>query len=197
MNWGPEQLAQERPILQALAAYKYDEYQRYFAGQHFIETLALWLNDLEMQEEKDLAYKFVREELIFFSTAELHHLVSIAYPDFIRPTLLRTAAAEAKINPYHIRRIAASREFCIGERSSLFLGLSDGAQTDIFRRCNENVISHEQVLQTYEISSERVEKLLEKLDEDLKSRIDNPTPDPKFRTIVLLDDFSASVLVVK
>lgn len=192
MNWGPEQLAQERPILQALAAYKYDEYQRYFAGQHFIETLALWLNDLETQEEKDLAYKFVRDELIFFSTAEMHHLVSIAYPDFIRPMLLRTAATEAQINAYHIRRIAASREFRIGERSCLFLGLSDGARTDIFRRCNENVISHEQVLQTYEISPERVGKLLEKLDEDLKARIDNPPPDPKFRTIVLLDDFSAS-----
>jgi len=100
MNWGPEQLAQERPILQALAAYKYDEYQCYFPGQHFIETLALWLNDLETPDEKNLAYKFVRDELIFFSTAEIHHLVSVAYPDFIRPTLLRAAAAEAGINQY-------------------------------------------------------------------------------------------------
>lgn len=192
MNWGPEQLAQERPILQALAAYKYDEYQRYFPGQHFIETLALWLNDLDTQGEKDLAYEFVRDELVFFSTAEIHHLVSIAYPDFIRPTLLRAAAAEAKINQYLVRKIANSREFLIHERSCLFLGLSDGARTDIFRRCNENVISHEQVLQTYEISPERVGKLLKKLDEDLRARFPDLPADPKFRTLVLLDDFSAS-----
>jgi hypothetical protein len=192
MNWGPEQLAQERPILQALAAYKYDEYQRYFPGQRFIETLALWLNDLETQEEKDLAYGFVRKELIFFSSAEIHHLVSIAYPDLIRPTLLRAAAAEANINQYHVRRIAASREFRIEERSCLFLGLSDGARTDIFRRCNESIISHEQVLQTYEISAERVGKLLKKLDEDLRARVADCPKDPKFRTLVLLDDFSAS-----
>ena len=29
MNWQPEDLARERPILQAMAAYKYDEYQQF------------------------------------------------------------------------------------------------------------------------------------------------------------------------
>lgn len=192
MNWEPKRLAEERPILQALAAYKYDEYQRYFPGQHFIETLALWLNDLATPGEKDLAYSFVRNELIFFSSAEIYHLVSIAYPDFIRPRLLRAAAGEAAINPYFVRRVAASREFQIEERCCLFLGLSDGARTDILRRCNENVISHEQVLQTYEISSERVDKLMAKLAEDLKARLGDDVTSPTFRTLVLLDDFSAS-----
>jgi hypothetical protein len=194
MNWTPEKLAEERPLLQALAAYKYDEYQRFYPGQRFVETLALWLDDLKGPGEKELAYDFVRRRLVFFSIAEVNHLVSMAYPDFIRPHLLQVAANDAGINPYHVSRVAASDEFARHERSCLFLGLSDGARTDVFRRMNEGSISHEQVLQTYEISPERVDKVLKKLRNAIAERWPS-APDEaeaRFRTIVLLDDFSAS-----
>ncbi|MFN7138129.1 MAG: hypothetical protein ACK4UN_02200, partial [Limisphaerales bacterium] len=79
-------------------------------------------------------------------------------------------------------------------RSSLFLGLSDGARTDLFRRANEGVITHEQVLQTHEIKPERINKLLEKLLKDVRniSPEIKETAHVKFRTLVLLDDFSGS-----
>jgi hypothetical protein len=194
MNWSPENVAEERPLLQAMAAYKYDEYQRFFPGQRFVESLALWLNDLTGKGEKELAYDFVRNRLVFFSNAELHHLVSIAYPDFVRPRLIQAAAAEAKINPFHIARVIESAEFALQARSCLYLGLSDGARTDVFRRSNEGVVDHEQVLQTYEISADRIPKLMKKLRDALKTKFPERSDleNARFRTIVLLDDFSAS-----
>lgn len=194
MNWQPEDVARERPILQALAAYKYDEYQQFSHGMRFIESLALWLNDLKDPKHKEEAYRFVRERLVFFSAAELQHLVSITYPDFIRPHLLRRVAREQKLNPYHARLILQHEQFKFAQRSCLFLGLSDGARTDVFRRANDPALSHEQVLQNYEIQTDRAEKLIEKLREDLsKTCPSHPgVEDARFRTVVLLDDFSAS-----
>jgi hypothetical protein len=194
MNWSPENVAEQRPLLQAMAAYKYDEYQRFFPGQRFIESLALWLNDMTGEGEKELAYDFVRNKLVFFSNAELHHLVSITYPDFVRPRLIQSAATEAGINPCHVARVTASDEFSLHARSCLYLGLSDGARTDVFRRANEGVVDHEQVLQTYEISADRIPKLMKTLRNALKTRFPRRSDlkNARFRTIVLLDDFSAS-----
>lgn len=194
MDWDAEKVAQQRPVLQALAAYKYDEYQRFSPGQRFIESLALWLSDFKTPEHKAAAYNFVRTRLVFFSAAEIHHLVSIAYPDHIRPLLLRRAAEELKIDPYHVGKVIASPAFRALQRSCLFLGLSDGARTDVFRRSNEDSVGHEQVLQNYEIKAERVPKLIDELRRDLSkleigaTEVESAT----FNTIVLMDDFSAS-----
>jgi len=194
MNWDAEDVAAERPILQAMAAYKYDEYQQFYPGMRFLESLALWLSDLTDPAHKKEAYQFVRKRLIFFSNAEIQHLVSIAYPDFIRLRILRRAAEGIGLNPYYLGQVAASTAFSVFQRSCLFLGLSDGARTDFFRRCNEEAISHEQILQSYEITEDRVGKLLKKLREDL-IKIDVQLPNAataQFSTVVLLDDFSAS-----
>lgn len=194
MNWRPEDVARERPILQAMAAYKYDEYQQYSPGLRFIESLALWLNSIKDPAQKAEAYAFVRNRLVFFSTAEMHHLVAIAYPDFIRPRLIQRVAKENGLNPYHVGRVLASPAFKRRERATLFLGLSDGARTDVFRRAHEEFIDHEQVLQNYEIKSERSTKLLEELHKSLKRLTpgDASVDTAKFGTLVLLDDFSAS-----
>ncbi len=194
MNWQPEDVARERPVLQALAAYKYDEYQQFSPGLRFIESLALWLNDMKDPQHKAEAYKFVRERLVFFSTAEFHHFINIAYPDFIRPQLLRRVAVDAGLNPYHRSKLIATAEFKVHQRSCLFLGLSDGARTDVFRRANDGIITHEQIMQTYEVKTERVDKLLKKLRKDLGD-ISPGLPDretARFGTVVLLDDFSGS-----
>src|SRR6185503_4496711 len=98
MNWKEEDVARERPDLQAMAAYKYDAYQQFSPGMRFVESLALWLSQFETAHERILAYEFVKKRLIFCSTAELNHLVRIAYPDHIRPLLLRKVAAEAGYN---------------------------------------------------------------------------------------------------
>ena len=47
LEWASEDVARERPLIQALAAYKYDEYQQFSTGSRFIENLALWLKEGE------------------------------------------------------------------------------------------------------------------------------------------------------
>jgi hypothetical protein len=193
LEWGPEDVAEERPILQALAAYKYDEYQEFSAGSRFMENLTLWLNQFETPAERRIAYEFVTKEMAFCSTAEMRHLVEIAYPDFIRPLLLARTAQELHMDPFQVAKVAARPEFAIRQRQCLFLGLSDGSRIDTFRRANPE-LNHEQIWQTYELSKPRVEKLLKKLAEHLAQLLGKKpkVADCKFRTLVLLDDFSAS-----
>jgi len=192
MEWSPEDIARERPILQALALYKYDEYQQFSPGMRFVESFARWLEQFAEQAERQTAYEFVRSRLVFISTAELHHLVSTAYPDHIRPLLLEMAAGELGLRPWQVRRVSASVAFRALQRQTLFLGLSDGARTDVFRRANPE-LSNEQVLQTYDGTGDRTGDLLTRLATDLRILGFEPTVrHPRFRTIVLLDDFSAS-----
>lgn len=196
MGWTPEDIARERPDLQAMAAYKYDEYQQFSPGMRFIESLASWLGQLEDPEQRIVAYEFVKRRMLFCSSGEINHFVSMAYPDFIRSYLMRRTAEEISVDPRHIARIGASAEFRLRERRCLYLGLSDGARTDVFRRHNATDLSPEQIRQTHELSDERIENLLKSLKKDLHA-ITGADPDPalcSFKTLVLLDDFSASGL---
>jgi hypothetical protein len=73
---------------------------------------------------------------------------------------------------------------------SLFLGLSDGAHVDIFRRANPE-ISNEQILRTHEISPERGSDMIMELKKGL-AEILNRAPyskEARFRMAFLLDDF--------
>src|ERR1700682_2011163 len=87
MNWSDEEKARERPILQDLARYKYDEYQQYAPGRRFIESLALWLRQFQSIQERRTAYLFVRRRLVFISTPEMRQLVDLSFPVAIRPSL--------------------------------------------------------------------------------------------------------------
>lgn len=194
MNWIDEEDAAERPYLQAMAAYKYDEYQQFSPGMRFIESLALWLKQFDTIEERRKAYSFVRNRMIFISRAEMEHLITSAYPDIIRYYLIEKTAAQTSIAHYMVTRITQSTKFQVLLRQSLFLGLSDGAYTDIFRRKNVSAISYEQVYQTYEISEERAINMLSKLRADLTKILGGePSPDEiRFKMVFLLDDFSAT-----
>ena len=195
MGWTPEDVARERPSLQAMAAYKYDEYQQFYPGMRFVESLALWLRQFTAGEERRIAYDFIRKRLVFCSSAEIAHLVSMAYPDHIRPLLLQRAAHLAGIPGKYIIKVANSTEFRVLRRQSLFLGLSDGSRMDLFRRCNPE-LSHEQIWQTYEISPERAENMMEALTLDLEQilRRKPDTDASSFKMVFLLDDFSGSGL---
>jgi hypothetical protein len=118
----------------------------------------------------------------------------MAYPEVIRPILLRKAAVEAGLNSWQIAKIAESIPFKVLQRRCLFLGLSDGARIDIFRRYNNLDLSHEQIYPTYELSPGRVDALLAKLTKDLTYLLGHEPSDEvkNFQNIVLLDDFSAS-----
>lgn len=194
MEWNESDVASERPFLQAIAVYKYDGYQQFSPGMRFIESLAMWLNQFRTQEEKRTAYDFVKNRLIFISAAEMYHLVSAAYPDVIRSIMLRKAGQQLGIPQYRIAEIGQSKEFQVLRRQSLFLGLSDGAHIDVFRRSNSAAITYGQVHQTYEPSPERAEDLQEELRKDLH-RLLGREPEAnecRFKLLFLLDDFSGS-----
>jgi hypothetical protein len=186
-------MARERPLLQAMASYKYDGYQQFFPGMRFIESLARWLARFDTPAERRDAYDFVKTKLIFCSADEVSHLVEMAYPDHVRPFLIRRVAEEMGENPHHVARITNSPAFRIRQRQCLFLGLSDGARIADFRRANRE-LNNEQIWQTHELPEARAKSLLEKLaDHAVQLAGEGAAPsDPKFRTVVLLDDFTAS-----
>jgi len=183
MEWTPEDVARERPVLQALAAFKYDEYQQFSPGMRFVESLALWLEQFETLTERQAAYQFVLGRLVFLSHAEMAHFSAIAYPDVIRPVFIEQAAKDADLAPFRVSQILGTDAFNRLQSASLFLGMSDGARIDLFRRSNKE-LSHEQIFTSYELSDEKVGEVRAWLEKHGHS---DGAP-----ALVLLDDFSAS-----
>ena len=173
--------------MQLLSEYKYDEYQQFSPGLRFIESLSLWLYHFKDTGKQNLAYDLFKKHLIFISIAELHHLIKITYPDFIKQYLIDHFSTQSNISNIFIKKIINDQAFHILRRKCLFLGLSDGARTDIFRRFSG--LKHEQVYPTYLITEEKSIELLEELNEDLTI---NKYGLEKFNIVFLLDDFSAS-----
>lgn len=183
-----------RRYFQNMAWYKYDQYQQFAPGMRFIERFALWLNQFDKRDRK-LVLDFIRRRLVFISNEEMNLLVSSCFPDLIKQILVESVAPILQMPNYSITKITSSREYKTILKQSLFFGLSDGARTDVFRRANSGIISHEQIYQTYELSDERAGKMQSDfLHEELK-QLHGGEFDPslgKFRNVFLLDDFSAS-----
>jgi hypothetical protein len=183
MNWSAADVARERPILQALASLKYDEYQQFSPGMRFVESFALFLAQFQV-DERQIAYDYIRARLIFLSEAEMAHFAAVMYPDFIRPVLLNRAASADNTSTFSLAKTANGATFQRLQTSTLFFGLSDGARVDQFRRSNRE-LSHEQIFASYEQPSERINELREWLSEQGVGG--GPVP-----AIVLLDDFAGS-----
>lgn len=183
MAWTPEDVARERPVLQALAALKYDEYQQFSPGMRFVESLALWLEQFESMDERNAAYAFVLSRLVFLSHAEMAHFSAIAYPDVIRPLFIEQAAKDATLPPFRVSQVLGTEAFKRLEGSSLFFGLSDGARVDLFRRSNKE-LSHEQIFTGYEVSDEKVN--------EIRAWLEKRGHNEAAPALILLDDFSAS-----
>jgi len=181
-----------RPLLH-LGRLKYDQYQQFSPGMRFIESLALWLNQFDSGNERDVAFSMFRDLAVFISAAEMDHLVEMAYPDVLRPRIIRLAA---KAEPsYRVRRIIQSENYKAIQARTLYVGLSDGAQTGLFRRYNPGVVEHEQTLLTYQSDDEKLEDLADHLRKSVSAV--SPSAQEKdftFRVVVLLDDFTASGL---
>lgn len=195
MNWKDVGIAAgELQDIQIIAETKYDDYQQYTHGMRFVENLALWLRNFETQYEREIAYNFIKENLVFISAEEMHQIVSVTFEIYIKPILLKK-----------------TKEFCIGNkinlveerkkvykyfrRKTLFLGLSDGAHMDYFRRQNSD-LSNEQVFVHYDFSNEKAADMLKELREDseILSVEDcyNLEQRGSFLSFFLIDDFSAS-----
>jgi hypothetical protein len=188
MNWELDQTTQFGAYLQDLARYKYDEYEGFGPGEKFIESLAAWLWQLKPAERAD-AIQFVRTSLVFVSRLELDHVISMVYPDVIRPILIQRAAVELGLPPYKVARIVASQVFRELERKTLVLGLADGSRLDRLRRASPK-LSHEQVYLAPEIGDGTRRSMRQKLTEALqKLNLDGPA---EFRQVILVDDFAGS-----
>ncbi len=178
------------PQLQLLADYKYDHYQQFAPGRRFIESLALWLAQFKI-EDREAALKLVTQRLVFFSDAELTHLVTTAYPDLIVQERMRLVAEEYDIPAYLVKRLSSHSRFLELQLKSLYLGLSDGARTNELRRASGGEISNEQIWQAYELSEEKAADMLQELKSALTAA-GLQLERPHFNLIWLLDDFSGS-----
>ncbi len=79
MEWTPDEIDRERPLLQAMANLKWNEYQQFAPGTRFLESLVKWLQQFDNLSHKKTAYKLVREHLIFISSEQIAHLVDILF----------------------------------------------------------------------------------------------------------------------
>lgn len=193
MEWTDEEKARERARLETFASYKYDEYQQFSPGRRFIESLALWLNQFDAGSQRRVAYDFVCNRLIFFSAGEMNHLIELTFPTIVRPRLIETASARSGVPVDRIKAILETPEYRRLHRRTLYLGMSDGARTDWFRRANPS-ISNEQVFHAYDVSEVKSSDMVENLKKDLAemSGAEPEGGDALFETVVLLDDFTAS-----
>ncbi|WP_262267345.1 MULTISPECIES: phosphoribosyltransferase-like protein [Microvirga] len=184
MRWDVGRLGEEWPVLDRMARLKYDEYQQFLPGRKFIESLGLWLWQFKTLEEREAAYAWVKRRLVFISTQEMRQLIESAFPDVVQPILLRKAAGRIpNCAPHRLLKVMHSPEYQSVRRRSLFLGLSDGARMDIFRRAAG--LSNEQVWQAYEVGDPKAKRFLKDLQKE-------EGPDARFETIFLIDDFTAS-----
>jgi len=188
MKWEPDQVAHFGAYLQDLARYKYDEYEGFGPGEKFVESLAAWLWQLEPSERAD-AIQFVITSLVFVSRLELDHVISMVYPDVIRPILIQRAAVELGLPPYKVAQITASPTFRELERKTLVLGLADGSRLDRLRRASPK-LSHEQVYLAPEIGKDTRLSMRQKLTEALE-KLDLEGP-AEFQQVMLVDDFAGS-----
>lgn len=182
MGWTLDETDLERPLLQAMADLKWNEYQQFAPGTRFLESLVKWLQQFQDLADKKIAYRLVREHLIFISSEQMARLVDIIFSEKINPILIRKTALEKNLAPYLVTKILNDEAYSKNLRMSLFIGLSDGSRTDQFRR--SAYLNNEQVIPTYHINDEKATDMLTNLQKEW--------PDSKFKTLFLLDDFTAS-----
>lgn len=169
--------------LQFFAEYKYDHYEMYAPGRHFLEHLYIWLKQFE-ESDRAVALDFVRKDLIYYTRSEFELLARILYWNIVRNIQLDIVSEITSIPRYKITKLANHDEFKHIERSSLYIGMSDGARIDYFRRQNQS-ISNEQVLTSYHVDQSKCSEMIKKLEEV-------HGPGSRFRTMFLIDDFCAS-----
>ena len=193
LSWDNLKVKENVRMLEDFAELKYDQYQQYEAGSRFIENLATWLDQFSSQEDKSIAFDFVKNALVFISEEEMRHLIRSIYPDYIRPILKKQAKNLCGELSVH----ASEPETLVDmiSRQSLYLGLSDGARLDVFRRSDSRIM-HEQVCINYEIPEVKMKEILKEMDEENKTFYEKNPQFIKYKNtlfgIYLLDDFSGS-----
>lgn len=193
-HWNNVKMSEEIKDIQIISEIKYDDYQQYTHGMRYIESLALWMRQFDTPEDKDCAYDLVKNKLIYISEEEMRQIVMYAYEISMKKYLMeKTHGFCDKQNITDVDE--RKRIYRYFRRSSLFLGLSDGAHIDFFRRHNPE-LSNEQVFVHYDFSKEKAkdmrkefqkEQITEYMKESYGEAINND-----FDSFFLIDDFTGS-----
>lgn len=189
MDWTVERATSEFAWLDLMVNYKFDSYQQYGPGHRFYVHLLRWLSQYGKVDRGSM-WQLLREQLIYISHDEMHHLVSLTGPVVERE--MRAAVAKQLHLPFY--RVdddpEASRRLAEIQCRTLYVGVSDGARIDVFRRYNEGTVNNEQVVAMIEISALKQTKLKNKLQERLS--VINSNAPATFEWVCLIDDFTAS-----
>lgn len=187
MGWANDDsiAAREYQWLRLMGAAKYDGYSDFRAGVRFLESFATWLKQFA-QADRQAAYDFVKNRLVYISFPELQRLIEAFVPEIVTPVVRRVAAQELKIKPYEIWSTPDGFE-CFNDhlRKVLIVGMSDGSRIDYLRRANAKLLSTEQIVPMMNIGAEKWE--------DLNSKLETACgTGAKFTHVYLIDDFTAS-----
>jgi len=187
MGWDDDRARKEFAWLSLMSRMKYDGYHDFLAGVRFIESLASWMQQFQLPEERERAYAFLRQVLVYVGPAEMLRLVESLYPNHVQRQLVHAVADAKNIAPYRVWAVREGAE-AYDEllRRTIFIGLSEGARLDLFRRANAGVVSNEQVLLATYADEEKWDKVLA----DLRSDLNDPSA--KFAVVYLIDDFVGS-----
>jgi len=191
LKWDNSVAKEEFEWLKLLSAYKYDAYEGYEPGSRFYVSLIGWLEQFKEVSDRKIAYAYLKNNLVFFSRREIVHLVHRLWP-VVQRTIIKSVANDLSIPTWNVISDKSAKEaFDIQLRQSLFVGISDGAKMDVFRRHNEGRISNEQTVIGHEIAKEKWESMINK---DLAKDIEKHgwTTNLVFKHIFLIDDFTAS-----
>ncbi len=189
MNWSEEVATREYKWVRLVSQLKFDGYGDYMAGVRFPESLAGWLAQFKL-EDRQTAYDFVKNRLIYFSSAEVNRLVTEFQPRYVEPILRAATGQAASVPPYMANANPKARaELERLRRRTLYIGLSDGARIDILRRANAGILANDQIVLATHIDREKWKDLQKNLNKALKK---TGATDGKFDNIFLIDDFAAS-----
>lgn len=189
MGWEVERATAEFAWLGLMVNYKFDDYQQYGPGHRFYVHLLRWLSQFPAATREG-AWSILRQHMIYINQEEMHHLVSLTGPVIERQ--MRAAVAKRLNLPVYLVESDPKAQFMLREMRcrTLYVGVSDGARIDVFRRYNEGVVNNEQVVAMIEISMKKRLKLKEKLAKRLKEI--GSQADDTFEWVCLVDDFTAS-----
>lgn len=186
MGWRDRRCREEFAWIRLMDRFRYDTYRDFCAGAGFVERLADWLQQYH-EDDRETAYQFVRRNLVYIGPGQIRQLVELMVPRYITPWLVDRVANLQGIPTYSIWASNDTRhEYRLQLRKTLFLGLSDGARVDTFRRANVGLISNEQVVVGTQIGRTKWRDLLKKL----RKHLGDDTA--RFESLVLIDDFTAS-----
>lgn len=189
MKWGDDHVDEELTKIDFMSFVKYDGYDQFMPGVRFFGSLIRWLNQFDSGEARIRMYELVMKQMVFITSSQMSYLIDLLCSSFIDSRLIEKTAEIMKVPTYLVAKIRNDNRFAELKRSSLFIGLSDGAHMDQVRRMAS--LNNEQVLTNYFPDNAKVSDVLAKLNND---KLFSVKTGHFFETLFLIDDFTASGL---